>query len=65
MVIADTGNDRVQVVTATGNFVRLIGGAMKKGREGRMHCVSDLAQPEDVALTSCNTIVIVADTGNW
>ncbi len=63
VLIADTGNDRVQAVTTGGKFLRLIGGAMKKGREGRMQCVSDLAQPEDVALTSCNTIIVVADTG--
>ena len=33
IIIADTGNNRVQVLSAdTGNFIRLIGGTVKGGK---------------------------------
>lgn len=31
LIVADTGNDRVQVMTAHGNYMRLIGGTIDKG----------------------------------
>ena len=62
-MVADTGNNRVSVLSKEGKFLHFIGGKMHKGPDGKSHFLSDLLQPEDVSFHSSLDMVIIADTG--
>lgn len=68
LYVADTGNDRVQVLeNASGSaykFLRFIGGRLEQARTGVVVQQSELNQPEDVAVSPNGDLVAVADTGN-
>jgi len=63
--VADTGNDRVQILTKSGRFQRFIGGKMVKDpKNGRSFCQTEMSQPEDVSVSGDGNTIAVADTGN-
>ncbi|XP_043284087.1 tripartite motif-containing protein 2-like [Venturia canescens] len=68
LYVADTGNDRVQILELNGTFRGLIGASERRAnsvtKSGRVHdiVVNHLNQPTDVAVTE--NCVIVADCGN-
>jgi len=58
--VADTGNDRVQVLKTDGSLVAVLG--VIKGEEEA--AVQELQSPQAVALSPDGKIIAVADTGN-
>ena len=64
LIVADTGNNRVQVLSAdTGQFLRLIGGTVKKENRKRPEIYSELNEPEELAINNKGMQLAVADTG--
>jgi len=60
LVVADTGNDRVQVLKTDGSLVAVLG--VIKGEEET--AVQELQSPQALALSPDGKIIAVADTGN-
>lgn len=62
LLVSDTGNNRIQVFTSTGGFVRIFG--QKSGLFGSRSKEGKMNKPAGIALIKDKDTLYVADTGN-